>query len=161
TNAGSPATHSGLARSQLFEAVEARQRREQEQPDCGDRDRGGAACDHGRDRADQGGCCARFERAEPVGRADEDPLDRVDAPAAIAPTAGALRKMPSPAGPVCRIERANTGKSATAPPKRTANRSSRIAPRTTRERRRKLIPPSTCARSGGSSRPGTQPPRRA
>ena len=46
-----------------------------------------------------------------------------------APTPGAVRSSPSPHGPVCRISRAYTGRSATAPPSSTANRSSEIAPR--------------------------------
>ena len=45
-----------------------------------------------------------------------------------APTAGALRSTPRPVGPTCRIERANNGSRATAPPNSTASRSSMIAP---------------------------------
>ena len=48
-----------------------------------------------------------------------------------APTAGALRSRPSPAGPTKRMSRAYTGSSAVAPPNRTANRSNDTAPRTT------------------------------
>ena len=55
-------------------------------------------------------------------------------PAASAPTAGALRRMPSPTGPTWRISRAKTGASAIAPPKRTAKRSSVIAPSSIRVR---------------------------
>ena len=42
--------------------------------------------------------------------------------------AGAARSTPRPVGPTCRIDLANTGSSATAPPNSTASRSSRIAP---------------------------------
>jgi hypothetical protein len=46
-----------------------------------------------------------------------------------APTAGELRRMPSPHGPVCRMSRAKMGRSAVAPPNSTAKRSSEMAPR--------------------------------
>src|SRR4029077_5186738 len=46
-----------------------------------------------------------------------------------APTPGAVRKIPNPHGPVFKISRAYTGKSATAPPSRTANKSSEIDPK--------------------------------
>ena len=60
--------------------------------------------------------------------------------ASSAPTAGAVRSAPRPTGPTCRIERANTGASAIAPPNSTAKRSSRIAPSTIGLLRRKLTP---------------------
>ena len=62
-------------------------------------------------------------------------------PASRAPTAGALRRIPSPTGPVWRICLANSGSSATAPPNRTANRSSVIAPSITGVRRMNRTPP--------------------
>ena len=61
-------------------------------------------------------------------------------PAASAPTAVALRRIPSPNGPVCRIERAKSGSSATAPPKSTAKRSSVIAPSRIGVERMKRMP---------------------
>ena len=45
-----------------------------------------------------------------------------------APIDGAVRRMPSPTGPTCRMSIAKTGSSAMAPPKKTANRSSAIDP---------------------------------
>ena len=52
-------------------------------------------------------------------------------PASRAPTAGALRRTPSPTGPTSRMSRAKSGSRATAPPNRTATRSSEIAPSST------------------------------
>jgi hypothetical protein len=49
---------------------------------------------------------------------------------ASAPTAGALRSRPRPAGPTCSTSLANMGSSAVAPPSSTANRSSDTAPST-------------------------------
>ena len=64
-------------------------------------------------------------------------------PARRAPTAGALRSTPSPTGPTSRMSRANSGSSATAPPKSTATRSSEIAPSSTGVRRTNRSPASS------------------
>ena len=74
---------------------------------------------------------------------------------ASAPTAGALRSTPRPSGPVWRICFAKSGSSAIAPPKRTANRSSEIAPSMTGVRLMNLIPSSTLE-SPGAFAPGTR-----
>ena len=46
-----------------------------------------------------------------------------------APIEGAVRRTPRPAGPTCRMSTAKIGRSAIAPPKKTAKRSSAIEPR--------------------------------
>jgi len=48
----------------------------------------------------------------------------------VAPSAGAARRWPRPVAPTWRMSRAKTGSIAVAPPSRTANRSSEIAPST-------------------------------
>ena len=78
-------------------------------------------------------------------------------PAISAPTATALRSTPSPNGPVCRIDCAKSGSSATAPPKSTAKRSSVIAPRMTGVARMKRIPPRRLSSPGGSGRLAPRP----
>ena len=50
-------------------------------------------------------------------------------PISTAPSAGAARRTPNPCGPTCRISEANTGNSASAPPRNTEKRSSDMAPR--------------------------------
>ncbi len=77
-------------------------------------------------------------------------------PAISAPTAIALLSTPRPSGPVCRIDFAKSGSSATAPPKSTAKRSRVIAPRTIGVARIRRIPPSRLSSRGGSG-----PTRRA
>ncbi len=72
-------------------------------------------------------------------------------PAASAPTAGALRRTPSPTGPTWRISRAKTGASAIAPPKRTAKRSSAIAPSSIRVRNTNRTPSASPAKPGACS----------
>ena len=68
-----------------------------------------------------------------------------------APSAGALRSRPSPAGPTARMSRAKIGSSAVAPPNSTQNRSSEIAPSTASVRQMKRTPPSTAVHDSGSA----------
>ena len=92
------------------------------------------------------------ERDDGEQRASRAPADRPTrrgrSRRSSAPTAGAARRTPSPAGPTSSTSFANTGSSATAPPNSTANRSSEIAPNSTGVRRTSRTPPSTLARSG-------------
>ncbi len=67
-----------------------------------------------------------------------------------APTPGAARSRPRPSGPTCRISLAYAGRSAVAPPKRTAKRSIEIAPRMTGRERTKPSPSSTVRQLAGS-----------
>ena len=64
------------------------------------------------------------------------------------PTAGAVRSTPRPTGPTSSTSFANTGSSATAPPKRTAKRSSEMAPNSTGVRRISRTPASRLSRPG-------------
>ena len=66
---------------------------------------------------------------------------------------------PRPAGPTWSTSFAKTGSSATAPPKRTAKRSSEMAPEQDRRRRTSRTPPSTLARSGDEPPAGSRPAR--
>src|SRR5207302_77251 len=79
---------------------------------------------HGRHRAEPLRGQAGFELAKFVGCSYEDHVNGGDAAAHFV-RSGKL----SPKGPVRRISRAKTGSRATAPPNRTAKRSSEIAPR--------------------------------
>src|SRR5580700_30648 len=71
---------------------------------------------------------------------------------APAPTPGALRNNPNPHGPVCKISRAYTGSSATAPPSNTANKSREMAPRINFSRQIKCSPANTVFNDAGSRR---------
>ena len=64
------------------------------------------------------------------------------------PDRGRGAEQPQPGRPTSRTSFANTGRSATAPPNRTAKRSSEIAPNSTGVRRINRTPPRTLARSG-------------
>ncbi len=68
--------------------------------------------------------------------------------ATSAPTAGALRRAPSPTGPTSRMSFAKIGISAAAPPRSTANRSSEIAPSRTGVRRMSATPANTSRSEG-------------
>ena len=68
--------------------------------------------------------------------------------------------MPLPVAPTCRMSRANTGRSAVAPPKSTAIRSSEIAPRSGRLRKIRRTPSSTSASRGSCSPTCATPIRR-
>src|SRR5215472_3059733 len=69
---------------------------------------------------------------------------------ARAPTAGAERSTPRPTGPVPRMSRAYTGKSAVAPPRSTAKRSRDMVLRSTRRLQMKPTPEKTVASVTGS-----------
>ena len=77
------------------------------------------------------------------------------------PTAGAARRKPRPVGPTSRMSLANTGKSATAPPRSTAKRSSEIAPSKTFVRRMSRTPASTSPRPAAPPETGSRPLRMA
>ena len=70
--------------------------------------------------------------------------------AASAPTDGAVRRRPSPIGPVWRIDCANTGASAIESPSSTPKRSSPIAPSSMRVRAMKRTPATRLSQPGGS-----------
>ena len=67
----------------------------------------------------------------------------------VAPTAGAMRNIPSAAGPASSTSFANAGSSAVAPPTSTANRSSVIAPSTIGRERTKCRPSSSVCHVAG------------
>ncbi len=81
--------------------------------------------------------------------------------AAKDPTAGAVRRSPRPVGPTSRMSFAKIGRSATAPPSRTAKRSSEIAPSSTFVRRMSRTPASTSSRPAAPSTAGSRPLRSA
>ena len=65
------------------ETVHPRQHREQQRPQAGDGERGGAAQQDRTHQAEPAGGDARFEFAQLVGGADEHGIDRADAPADV------------------------------------------------------------------------------
>src|SRR6185436_1444195 len=67
-----------------------------------------------------------------------------------APSDGALRRMPSTWGPLLKVDLAMRGRSAVAPPRRTAKRSSDMAPRSRRSFQTYLTP-AVKARANGSA----------
>ena len=77
------------------------------------------------------------------------------------PTAGAVRKRPSPVGPTSRMSFAKIGSNATAPPSSTAKRSSEIAPNSTFVRRMSRTPASTSSIPAAPSVAGARPLRMA
>ena len=122
--------------------------------------RGGASADRLPPRAGEGG---DHGAGEGLVRADRDrTLKRAMTIApASAPTAGAARRSPRPVGPTSRMSFAKTGRSATAPPRSTAKRSSEIAPSRTFVRRMRRTPAITSSRPSAPSAAGTRPLRSA